>query len=210
MPRQGAGLWVYRAGLGAIPGASRLCPLAFFSSAHPRWEHNKHSKEYPKPTLSALQVLLSLSPLFLLLALLFPHHLLSHSGAQPFLSQLHHPHHLHQLTHGASPCPPPFQPLFQSSQGSPALFPCARAPGAAPNCSSQVTDWHFWGQSDLHNSCGQEGATDGFGNPTTPSSKGPNTENSSVTPGIIWELGRDVPLDLSSSTPDGPSRFAAP
>lgn len=152
----------------------------------------------------------SLSPLFLLLALLFPHHLLSHSGAQPFLSQLHHPHHLHQLTHGASPCPPPFQPLFQSSQGSPALFPCARAPGAAPNCSSQVTDWHFWGQSDLHNSCGQEGATDGFGNPTTPSSKGPNTENSSVTPGIIWELGRDVPLDLSSSTPDGPSRFAAP
>lgn len=216
MPRQGAGLWLYRAGLGAIPGGSRLCPSASRSSARPRWAHNEHSKEYPKPTVSVLQVLLSLPPLSAFSPAL-PSSPLSYSGAQPFFSSFpllssffHHPHHLHQLIHGASPCPPPLQPLFQSSQGSPALFLCARAPGTAPNCSSQVTDWHFWGQSDLHNTCGQEGATDGFGNPTTPCSKGSNTENSGVTPGITWELGRDVPLDLSRSTPEGPSRFAAP
>lgn len=43
-----------------------------------------------------------------------------------------------------------------------------------------------------------------------PCSNGCNTENSSVTPGITWELGRDVPLDVSISISEEPSGFAAP
>lgn len=43
-----------------------------------------------------------------------------------------------------------------------------------------------------------------------PCSNGCNTENSSGTPGITWESGRDIPLDLSISITQAPSRFAAP
>lgn len=171
------------------------------------------SGEYPKTTLSALHLPgAPLSSLFLLLALLLPHHLrvschipglnLSSSRSitpttAPYPSA--HPWGISLLT-----------TLPASFQGSPVLLPCARAPGTAPNCSPQLTECHFLGESDLHNTHGQEGATDGFGNPTTPCSNGFNTENSSVTPRISWQLGRDVPLDLSISTTEGPSRFAAP
>lgn len=117
---------------------------------------------------------------------------LSHSRAQPFLCQVHHP------TTSPYPSAHPWgisllttlPASLPSTQGSPVLLPWARAPGTAPNCSSQVTDWHFWGESDLCNTRGQEGATDGFGNPTTPCSNGCDTEDFSVTPGITWELGR--------------------
>lgn len=95
--------------------------------------------------------------LSLLLALLLPHHLqvschipgLSLPSSMSIIttaSPSAHPHGISLLT-----TLPASLPGTQGHLGSPALSPCARAPGIAPNCSSQATDRHFWEESDLHN-----------------------------------------------------------
>lgn len=117
-----------------------------------------HTRNIPRnipgqPSLpSTFQGLLSL-----LLALLLPHHLrvschipgLSLPSSMSIIttaSPSAHPHGISLLT-----TLPASLPGTQGHLGSPALSPCARAPGIAPNCSSQATDRHFWEESDLHN-----------------------------------------------------------
>lgn len=169
---------VYRAGLGAIPGGSRLCPSAFLSSAHPHQAHNNVPRNIPRQ-LSLPSRCFSLpsfyfQPCSSLIISEFPVTFQGSAfplpGPSPPLPPSAHPWSLSSPTTLPASLP--------SSQG---MFPCAKAPGTAPDCSSQVTDWHFWGGSDLHNIHGQERATDGSGNPATPCSNGCNTENCNVT-----------------------------
>ena len=186
---------------------SRQCPLAFLGSAHPHRADNKHPKDYRQPSLPSISCCrpsrFSLSPLstFSPAPPSSPLGCLSPSGAQTFLFQAHH-HHCpaisfstamwHLLAHM------PFKPLLQARAdtqghlGSPVLSSCARTPGTFPYCSSQLTGWYFWEESELHDTPRQEGASYCKSNKwiwepcrpgtTMPCFNGRSIVNSSVTP----------------------------
>lgn len=145
---------------------SRGLQAVSLGSAHPHRAHNEHPKEHPRTALSALHLPgAPLSLLSLLLAPLLSHHLRvsrhipglnlpSSTSISTTASPSAHPRGISLLTTLPAPLPG-----TQGHLGSPALSPCARAPGIAPNCSSQATDQHFGEESGLHNIPRQGGAS---------------------------------------------------